>query len=63
MKIISHTPESLAAWCRERAVANARFDGRLTPAELRLIRSEWPAYFLAIASLLEGDAPTSGAAP
>lgn len=48
----------LAAWCRERAEANRRFDGKLTQGMMVQIRQQWPAYFLAIAALLE-DQPTA----
>ena len=58
---LSATPgrAQLIEWCKERAVANRFFNGQLSPAEINLIRREWPLYLETIAHMLDrdGDAP------
>lgn len=61
MKVYSYPREELIRWCRERAAVNRKFDGRLTPSMLNAINSVWPAYFEAVAALLERDRDQPGA--
>jgi len=57
MTLVYPTRDDLIAWCLERASANRKFNGRLSPRDLALIRTKWPSYFECIAEVLERDGP------